>query len=361
MQRSIGAVTGAWLGSRVLVLLAALAAENLVPRNPRLIPGSDGPLLTSLTSWDGWWYLGVVRDGYHVAPLVDQYRDYAFFPLYPILVRALSLPVPALDGLVAVILSNVLFLVALALLYRLTTLVLDEERALLACVMLCLFPFSFVFSMAYGESLFLALSLGSLLAAERGRPALAAVLAALAGATRLPGVLLVVPLALVLWRRTGSRRALAWLLVVPIGAVLFWGYVTSLTGDPGAYLVAQSAWGRAGAGASSGAGTGGSLASQFDLLHASLFVTLLVYVFLFVFFRPDRIPLPYALVSVLALATVGASGNISSVGRLAMVAFPFIWALAGRRSGAARTGWPALSAGLLGLTSLLVFAGYYQP
>jgi hypothetical protein len=352
-------IVAAWAGSRVLVVLAATAAETIIPRNPRLIPGSGGPILTSLTSWDGWWYLEIARNGYHVAPLTDQYHDYAFFPLYPALVRILALATPALDGLLAVILSNVLFLVALWLLYQLTREVLDEERALWSVVLLCLFPFSWVFSMAYGESLFLALSLGSLLAAERGRAGWACVLASLAGLTRLPGVLLIVPLALILWRRVPDRRALAWLVVVPLGAAVFALYVGHLTGNLGAYEAAQTAWGRSGAGAAAAGGQ--SLGANLDPMLATFLVTLLVYVFLLVYLRPDRIPLAYALIPVLTLASVFASGNLQSIGRLGMVAFPYLWIVAGRRSGWFRTAWPAVSAGLLGILSVAIFTGWYQP
>ena len=352
-------ILAAYLGSRLLVILSAVAAEALIPRNPRLIPGSGGPILSSLTSWDGWWYLGIARSGYHAAPLAGQYHDYAFFPLYPALVRVLSIATPAFDGLIAVLLSNVLFLVALWLLYRLTREVLDEERALWSAVLLCLFPFSWVFSMAYGESLFLALSLGSLLAAERGRAGWACVLASLAGLTRLPGVLLVVPLALILWRRAPDRRALAWLVVVPVGAALFALYVGQLTGSLSAYGAAQSAWGRSGAGAAAAGGQ--SLGANLDPMLATFLVTLLVYVFLLVYLRPDRIPLAYALIPILTLASVFASGNLQSIGRLGMVAFPYLWVVAGRRSTWFRTAWPALSAGLLGILSVAIFAGWYQP
>jgi hypothetical protein len=352
-------ILAAWAASRLLVVLAAVAAESFIPRNPRLVPGSGGPIVSSLTSWDGWWYLGIARNGYHAAPVSGLYHDYAFFPLYPALVRVLALATPAFDGLIAVLLANALFLIALWLFYRLTAAVLDEERALWACVLLCLFPFSWVFSMAYGESLFLALSLASLLAAERGRAGWASVLASLAGLTRLPGVLLIVPLALVLWRRAGDRRALAWLALVPIGAALFTLYVGQLTGNLGAYEAAQSAWGRSGAGTA--AAGGGSLGAHLTPLLASFLVTLLVYVFLLVYLRPDRIPLAYALIPVLTLASVFASGNLQSIGRLGMVAFPFEWILAGRRSTWFRVAWPALSAGLLAILSALIFAGWYQP
>lgn len=352
-------ILAAWAASRVLVLLAAAAAESFLPRNPRLVPGSGGPILTSLTSWDGWWYLGIARSGYHPAPISGQYHDYAFFPLYPALVRVLSLATPAFDGLIAVLLSNVLFLVALWLLYRLTAHVLDEERALWSCVLLALFPFSWVFSMAYGESLFLALSLASLLAAERGRAGWAAVLASLAGLTRLPGVLLIVPLALILWRRVQDRRTLAWLVLVPMGAALFALYVGHLTGNLGAYEAAQSAWGRSGAGAAAAGGE--SLGAHLTPLLASFLVTLLVYVFLLVYLRPDRIPLAYALVPILTLASVFASGDLESVGRYGMVAFPFVWILAGRRSSWFRKAWPAVSSVLFLATAGAALSGHITP
>ena len=51
------------VASRLVVVAAALVAELFVPRNPLLTGGDGAPILESLTSWDGWWYLGIVRDG----------------------------------------------------------------------------------------------------------------------------------------------------------------------------------------------------------------------------------------------------------------------------------------------------------
>jgi hypothetical protein len=355
----VGIVAAAFLGSRLLVALAAFAAESLVARNPLLVGGAGGPLVTSLTSWDGWWYLGIAANGYHVAPLSGSYHDYAFFPLFPLAARLLAVPWPQYVGLVAVLIANVSFVLALVLLYRLTARVLDDERALHATVFLCIFPFSWALSMAYAESLFLLLMLGSFLAAERGHAGWAALLAALAALTRPPGVLLVIPLALVLWRTAANRRALAWLVLVPAAALLFWIFTWGLTGDPLAYLTAQSAWGRTGTSAT-GQSTG-SLAQNLDLLRVSFLVTLLFYVFLFVFFRTDGISLAYVLVPLLMVVVTFLSGNISSIGRIGMVAFPFLWVLAGRRGAVFRTTWPPVSAGLLALTAVTAFAGWYQP
>ena len=94
---------------------------------------------------------------------------------------------------------------------------------------------------------------------------------------------------------------------------------------------------------------------------ATFVVTLLVYVFLLVYLRPDRIPLAYALIPIMTLGSVFLSGNLSSIGRYGMVAFPYLWVLSGRRSAWFRCAWPALSAGLLGILSLTIFAGWYQP
>ena len=110
------AILGAFLVSRLLIVAAVFVAEALIIRNPLLTSGDDAPLLRSLTSWDGWYYLGIVRDGYHVDPVSGLYRDTAFPPLYPIVVRILSLPWPQFAGLVSVVVSNVAFLLSLGLL-----------------------------------------------------------------------------------------------------------------------------------------------------------------------------------------------------------------------------------------------------
>src|SRR5262249_13998432 len=156
--------------------------------------GDPGFLLRPLTAWDGWWYLGIARDGYHLAQMQGTYHDYAFLPLFPALVRLLSIPAPAADGLIAVLAANALFAVALGLLYVLGPDHLGAERAAVACFLLAVSPFSFAFSMAYGESLFLVLALGAFLAAERDRRAASGLLLALAALCRLQGAILALPL-----------------------------------------------------------------------------------------------------------------------------------------------------------------------
>lgn len=351
---------GAFAVSRAVVLLAALAAETVLPRNPALTSGDGAPILRSLTGWDGWFYLGIVRDGYHALPVSGAYHDYAFFPLFPLVVRLLSLPWPAFAGLVAVAVSNVALLVGLGLLARLGEPILGRERSSLAVAYLAIFPFAAVFSMAYTESLFLALSLAAFLAAERDRRAWTGVLFALAALCRLQGVVLIVPLALIFLRRDGWRLRLSqiWLLMGPLATLSFLGYTAVLAGGARGYLDAQTAWGRSGVG---GSAPGRSLLDLLSPYNASLLLVLCLEIFLLVYIRPDRIPLAYALVPILYLAAALSSGLLEAIGRIAMLAFPYCWILAGRRSVAFRRAWPAISVMLLAVLATTMFRGYYVP
>ena len=44
-----------------------------------------------------------------------------------------------------------------------------------------------------------------------------------------------------------------------------------------------------------------------------------------------------------------------------MLAFPFVWILANRRSVFARRAWPMVSVGLFAIIAVLQFGGYWVP
>lgn len=349
-----------FVASRLLIVVAAVIAEQLIPRNPALVPGADGPLLRSLTSWDGWYYLGIARDGYHIDPISGAYRDIAFAPLYPMIVRVLSAPWPAYAGAVAVLFSNVAFLGALGLLTRLATPYLGRRRAALAAGMLAIYPFASAFGMAYTESLFLLCMLAAFLAAERRHRAWAGIFLALTVLSRLQGIGLLLPLWIMMLRQDGWRPKLSqgWLLLGPLAAFGFILYVGTVTGSPTAFLDAQKAWGRTGVG---GAAPAATIGADFSPYQAALVLTLLWSVFLFVFVRVDRIRLEYWLVPAVFIAAELSSGSLEAVGRITMLGFPYVWILANRRSLFARRVWPVVSAGLFTAVAILSFGGYWVP
>ncbi len=185
---------------RVALFLLGLLVVGLLPQNERVgVPGWDAPPVQGgwsnlVTAWersDALWYLRIASEGYR-----GDDSSGAFFPLYPLLVRTVSLLFGgAHELLAAYLVSNAALVVALAVLHRLTALELSEPAARRAVVLTCLLPTGFFFFAPYTESLFLAVTVGALYAARRGEWAVVAGLAALAGLTRSPGVLLAVPLA----------------------------------------------------------------------------------------------------------------------------------------------------------------------
>jgi hypothetical protein len=355
-----GGLVALFVASRLIVVVAAFVAEALIPRNPLLDPGADGPILRSLTSWDGWYYLGIVRDGYQADPVSGAYSNIAFPPLYPVLVRLLSWPIPGSEGVVAILLSNVAFLVALALLVRLGTPYLGRRRATVAAGLLVIYPFASVFAMAYTESLFLLLMVAAFLAAERGHRAWAGVFLALTVLCRLQGIALILPLLIVMLRQDGwrPRASLGWLLLGPLAGVAFLGYIATVTGAPTAFLDAQQAWGREGIG---GAPAGTTIGAMFSPYQGALVAILAASTFLLVFVRVDRLRPEYWLVPVLFIAAELSSGSLEAVGRITMLAFPFVWILANRRSVFARRAWPMVSVGLFAIVAVMQFGGYWVP
>jgi len=210
------AVARALVGSRLLVWgagLLALAAWGSSQRAADFDPAGTlspyGQPLDTLVApgarWDSVWYLAVAHSGYGA----DAARP-AFFPLYPLLLRALGSDVVA-----GILLSLACFALASLLLHRLTAIELGPEAAGPAVLALALFPGSLYLSMVYSEALFLALSLGAVYAARTGRWAWAGSLGALGAATRSAGVVLLVALALLWWQHSRRARDGAWLALVP--------------------------------------------------------------------------------------------------------------------------------------------------
>lgn len=227
--------------SRVLVWAASMGAVGIWGLSSRAA-GFDptgmagGIWFSPAARWDGIWFLQVARFGYEDGPTA------AFFPLYPLVLKALG------SGLiVAVLLSTLCFLAALVALHELTALELGPDAARWTVLALAFSPMAFFFSAIYSESLFLALTVGAVLAARRDRWVWAGILGAGAAATRSTGIAVLLALLMLGWSRA-SWRQLAWLALVPIGLLAF-PIGLQLAGlDPKAPFDAQDVWYRQWAG-----------------------------------------------------------------------------------------------------------------
>lgn len=201
-------------------------------------------LLSSWARWDALRYLEIARHGYY-----DPIQA-AFFPLYPLLVRAGTLPLGGAGAYyIGLLISNIAFFCALWALRVLAEREYGSEAAARAAVYLALFPTALFFFAPYNEALFLLLALCCFLALRRGRWWLAGGLGLLATLTRSAGLFLVVPFAVEYlsqsgwqWRRA-RLDALA-ISLIPTGLVIYGSYCWLQFGDPLAFAHAQAHWGR---------------------------------------------------------------------------------------------------------------------
>jgi hypothetical protein len=197
-----------------------------------------------LGRWDGGAYLEIARDGYSYRP--GEISNVTFSPLLPLLMRILASLAgrPDDDGRLAagVLVSNVALLAAVVLLVRVGRTEIDEGAGRRAAIYALTFPTTIFLSAVYPESLFLALSLGTVLAARRGSWWAAAALGGLAAVARPFGVLLALPVALERGQRDAARVVA---VAAPLVAFAGWHwYLFRVTGDPLVFLSAQAAYGR---------------------------------------------------------------------------------------------------------------------
>jgi hypothetical protein len=275
----MAAVTDSWRAlwsSRLLVWAAGVAtvlAFGFGPARKAFNPpgvtrgfGALGNLLAAPAArWDSAWYLVIAHYGYR--PDLGRFTiaRTAFFPLYPLGIKAISWlgSPPVLAG---VLLSLAALAFALYGIHRLAALELGSLDAARAAVLVTAFaPMAFFFSAVYSESLYLALSVGLFWSARHGRWALVGVLGALAAATRSTGLVLLVPaLAIYLYgprldrppdrppasgaRRLAPRYRLRadalWLALIPAAIAVFGVWLALGGGDGLAPLRSQQIWGR---------------------------------------------------------------------------------------------------------------------
>jgi Gpi18-like mannosyltransferase len=240
-------ITASTVVTRVALTLVGLTAMALLPLSSRrldFIP--DAPWLSIWAQWDAEHYISIAVSGYQFDP--GRFTNIPFFPLYPWLVKLVGLPFGPLDehgaALIGLVLSNVALLVGLLYLAKLVAHDLTLSVARRTILYTLVFPATLFLSSVYAESLFLATAAASLYHARRGEWYRAGVAGALAALTRPFGVLLIVPIAIELWRQRAPLRALPAALLPPAGLAFYIGYLAVQFGNPMAYFDANRIWGR---------------------------------------------------------------------------------------------------------------------
>jgi Gpi18-like mannosyltransferase len=203
-------------------VIGLLGVAAIPPIEPVGVPGwaahpiPDPGWQNLFTAWerfDALWFLRIADAGYGLND-----GSAAFFPLYPLAIRVLSIPMLGHPFGASLLLSNAAFYGALVMTYLLTEMEFDERRARTTVVLLAFFPTSFFFLMPYSESLFLLLAVTAFWGARRGRWALAGATGALAALTRSVGLVMVPALALEAVHQRAEGRGRAWPGLLAAGA-----------------------------------------------------------------------------------------------------------------------------------------------
>lgn len=342
LRRPAVAAVLAWAVSRLVTLAAALVAAD-----------RHGRTLTQvLTSWDGTWYVRAIREGYphgipeHGGRAVQS--TIAFFPGFPLLVRAVDAVLPGGDLTAAIWTNLALGLAATVVFSLLVAKHWGAAAGRRAGWVFACFPGALVLSMAYSEGLMLLAAIGCLLLLAQKRWVLAGLAGAVATATRPSGVAVSAACAWVAVeaiRRRGTWRALAAPVLSLAGIGGYFVFLWRRTGSLTAWLrVEHEGWGQTN---DLGQGmirqvtevfTGQSRTIDDAVLAFGAVLTIVLFVWL-VRLRPPAAVLVTGVVGSALIVT----GILGARPRLVLGAFPLLIPPAVALRGRAHTAWVAVS------------------
>lgn len=247
---------GALLISRAVSTLA-LVAYAIYRKRPEW--GSTGTLTLfgnqhvvgargAVGLWDSFWYLNAAEHGWPHHPIVSHYNTTGFFPALPLSIRAVH-GLTGLSWTASGVAADAIFEIgAVIAVATLAHQIFDHRAANRAVVLFCVFPGTYVFSLIYSEPLFILFAATCLIALHRRWWWIAGLAAALSGATRPTGVVVMVCCAWVAQREIRARRdwrSLIAPLFSPVGMVAYLGFLWVRTGSPLSYSRTQTyAWGQ---------------------------------------------------------------------------------------------------------------------
>lgn len=316
-----------WALTRMLVLVGWIGSRWWIDHARH---GVRPPVsVQGLFAWDGVFYRGIAEHGYRA----EDSEALRFFPLYSVVGRAVHVVLWVSPGAALLIVTNVAALVAGALVHRLTRVETGDRRAARrAAWYVALVPPAFALTWAYAEGLFLVLAAATFFALRRQKWWWAAAFGFAAALTRPTGVFLALAALVEAGRDLPSRRVRAIgpravALAAPVaGAACYLWWVDHVFGDWQIPLERQN---QLRGGTSNPIVRMAEAAS--DLVHRDVhglhfpFALALVVLAVIVW---RRLPLSYGVFSVAIVVTALAAGNLNSIERYGLNAFPLVIALA---------------------------------
>ncbi len=330
-----GAVLTAFIITRVMVCIIVLFSMIQLP----VLSGeglwrldTQNLIQDGLTRWDSGWYMNIAQNGYSSSTV-------AFFPLYPILIRALT-RITGSTSISGLLIANLSFFVALFYLYAITKQDYDDNTAGRAVFYIAAAPSAFFFSTVYTESLFLLFVTAGFYYARKSKWLFACLAGVLASATRINGVLVGAFILFEAFWQKGIRffpkpwsarsqidllrkdigilpqakKGILAAILSLLGLAAYMAYLYREFGDPLAFLHVQENWGRS-------VGFDWLLrvlqdhSQKLDILFTIIFIPIVIITFFK--FRPS-----YGLFTLLSFMIPLVSGSLLSMRRFVIVIVP---------------------------------------
>jgi len=242
-----------FIAVRILDVIIAASAPSIVPYlgffpyRELLDLSQIPPYLSYFGNFDGIHYVRIAAKGY------DNFEQ-AFFPLYPLTIRYMSIFTMGniiVAGLVTSLITGIIGIVAFA--KYLETILKSRLQIRWTLIFLLAYPASFFFGAIYGESLFFCLISLALLCLQKKRTIPAMLFAALASASRLAGAFLIIPFIIhvIIELKHSKHKATTKnvltktaLVISPlVGLVIYMLYLWQTEGDPMYFLTVQPIFG----------------------------------------------------------------------------------------------------------------------
>src|SRR3989344_5630483 len=223
---------------RGMLFLVALVAIYYLPLREDFLGGKIDtyktlPVLWGWANFDGEHFLSIAIFGYR--PL-----QYFFFPLFPVMVGFIGKHILNADIFYilvqGLILNNIFFLVAIIGLWKLVLIEYKKQVAKDTLYLLLLFPTAFYFVSFYSESLFLVLAIWFFYFCRKEEFGKAAILAGLASATTVVGIVLLPVFLIEIYLQRKQTRFYFinyfWGAICLTGLAGYMWFLQRTTGDP---------------------------------------------------------------------------------------------------------------------------------
>ncbi len=188
----------------------------------------QNPVFWGHLNFDGEHYLSIAQNGY-------SSLQHFFFPFFPYLISIFTSTKSVINlAWTGLIISNLSFLICLIGIYKLVALDYKDHIAKQVIILFLVFPTSFFFGIYYTESLFLSLIVWSFYFARKNNFLMASIIAALASATRVVGIVMlpILVLEFFLQKRKNVLELLLPIFVSPLGLIYYMDFLLKRTGDP---------------------------------------------------------------------------------------------------------------------------------